>query len=490
MYIKQPYETMKKMLFVLIAMMWAFGLGAQNSPTWFDGDAYYTSKLTDDDILFFQGTSADKEYDFSFGIKFQNDEYKLVRMTDIDLFPFRADFGNPVGRYTNGNIDVFLIKDLDGNTVWTLKQTSQNHRDALASQLWTKDQPVKKMLSSMVLNPHYFSEFSKTELRYYQSYMEDKEGLSVLENINLELINNELRTPDFIRHNIGDIQTIAEAETAKVSFVSDAMSFLAALKDGATICIQPNTVINLSEVLNEPTYFNGSNKAWVEYLDEYSGNAKIISESVHNGRQLTLMNLRDVTIIGDYNSHIVVDPPYAYVLNFVNCQNIKLQNITMGHTEEGYCTGGVVGLTSCFKVNISYCDLYGCGAYGLVSHTSSQVGMYNSVIRDCSYGIMQLFGTNEVVFENCDFIRNKEYTMVEVDSNCRDLLFSECRFAQNKGVLFDLRAQIRMENCLIHHPDADKLGNLNAHLANKATTKVVITDLPLGKKQHVGVDSK
>ena len=141
---------MKKMLFVLIAMIWAFGLGAQNSPTWFDGDAYYTSKLTDDDILFFQGTSADKEYDFSFGIKFQNDEYKLVRITDIDLFPFRADFGNPVGRYTSGNIDVFLIKDLDGNTVWTLKQTSQNHRDALASQLWTKDQPVKKMLSSMV----------------------------------------------------------------------------------------------------------------------------------------------------------------------------------------------------------------------------------------------------------------------------------------------------------------------------------------------------
>jgi len=194
--------------------------------------------------------------------------------------------------------------------------------------------------------------------------------------------------------------------------------------------------------------------------------------------------------VGDYNSHIVVDPAYAYVLNFVNCQNIKLQNLTMGHTQEGYCTGGVVGLKNCTKANISYCDLYGCGAYGLVSENSENVGMYNSVIRDCSYGILQLFNTKEVVFENCDFIRNKEYTMVEVDSNCRDLLFSECRFAQNKGVLFDLRAQIRMENCLTHHPDADKLGNLDAHLANKATTRVVITDLPLGKKQHVGVDSK
>jgi hypothetical protein len=86
------------------------------------------------------------------------------------------------------------------------------------------------MLSSMVLNPHYFSEFSKTELRFYQEYLDNKEGLSVLENINLSLINNELRVPDFIRHNIGDIQTIAEAEMAKVVFVSDARSFLDALQ--------------------------------------------------------------------------------------------------------------------------------------------------------------------------------------------------------------------------------------------------------------------
>ena len=482
---------MKKIFSIMLLMFCVVCLKAQNSQTWFDGDAYYTSKLMEGDILFFQGTSADREYDFSFGIKFQNDEYKLVRMTDNDLFPFRADFGDPVGRYMSGNVDVFLIKDGAGNNVWTLKRVSQNHRDALATQLWTKDQPVKKMLSSMVLNPHYFSEFSKTELRFYQEYLDNKEGLSVLENINLSLINNELRVPDFIRHNIGDIQTIAEAEMAKVVFVSDARSFLDALQNGATICIQPNTVINLSEVLNDDSYFRANGREWVDDIEAYTGNANIISETVHNGRQLTLSNLKDITIIGDYNTHIVVDPPYAFVLNFVNCQNIKLQNLTMGHTQEGYCTGGVVGLKNCTKANISYCDLYGCGAYGLVSENCLNVGIYNTIIRDCSYGIMQLFNTKEVVFENCDFIRNKEYTMVEVDSGCQDLLFSECRFAQNKGVLFGLGTRIRMENCLIQHPNEDQLGNLETHLANEATsTKVVFTNLPLGKKPHVGVDSK
>ena len=110
---------MKKVLSTLLLMFCVVVLNAQSTQTWFDGNAYYTSKLTDDDILFFQGTSADKEYDFSFGLKFQNDEYKLVRMTDTDLFPFRAYFGDPVSRYRNGNMDVFLIKDGTGNTVWT-----------------------------------------------------------------------------------------------------------------------------------------------------------------------------------------------------------------------------------------------------------------------------------------------------------------------------------------------------------------------------------
>lgn len=482
---------MKNLFLIMFLLFAVLGIKAQNTQTWFDGDAYYTSKLTDDDILYFQGTSADKEYDFSFGLKFLDDEYKLVRMTDTDMFPFRADFGDPVGRYMNGTIDVFLIKDGTGNTVWTLKRISQNHRDALATQLWTKDQPVKKMLSSIVLNPHYFSEFSKTELRYYQEYLENKEEPSVLENINLSLINSELRVSDFIRYNVGDIQTIAEAEISKVSFVNNARSFFDALESGATICIEPNTVINLSEVLNDPTYFRDNGRGWVDDIEAYNGDAQIISETVFNGRQLTLRNLNDITIMGDYNSHIVVNPPYAFVINFVNCHNIKLQNLTMGHTEEGYCTGGVVGLKSCVNANISYCDLYGCGAYGLVSENSSNVGMYNTVIRDCSYGIMQLFNTQEVVFENCDFIRNKQFTLVEIDSNCKDLLFSECRFAQNKGVLFGIGTPIRMENCLIQHPDADQLGNLETQLANEDTnTKVVITNLPLGKKQHVGVDSK
>ena len=120
---------MKKVLSTLLLMFGVVCLNAQSVQTWFDGNAYYTSRLTDDGILFFQGTSADKEYDFSFGLKFQNDEYKLVRMIDIDLFPFRAYIGDSVSRYRSGNMDVFLIKDGTGNTVtWGISRPLPKHK--------------------------------------------------------------------------------------------------------------------------------------------------------------------------------------------------------------------------------------------------------------------------------------------------------------------------------------------------------------------------
>ena len=71
---------MKRMTFVLVAMIWVLGLGAQNPHTWFDGNAYYTSTVPEDGIIHFKGTSADKEYNFSFGLEaLGDDQYKLVK---------------------------------------------------------------------------------------------------------------------------------------------------------------------------------------------------------------------------------------------------------------------------------------------------------------------------------------------------------------------------------------------------------------------------
>jgi hypothetical protein len=43
----------------------------------------------------------------------------------------------------------------------------------------------------------------------------------------------------------------------------------------------------------------------------------LVSEYVYDGNQLSILNLKDVTIHGDGDCHIVVDPAYAFVLNFI-----------------------------------------------------------------------------------------------------------------------------------------------------------------------------
>lgn len=479
---------MEKIVFLFVFITWAFGLSAQNSANWFDGNAYYTSSVLDDDVMYFKGVSADKEYTFSFGLKPQkNGGYLLVKIKDDDLVPFRAGFGAHTTYNTVGKVGVFQIMDGDKNVVWTLKQTTQDHRDALATQLWTKDQPIKKMLESMILNPYYFSDFSKTELRTIEEYLNDKKKKNDLEKLNLALVVSELNTPDFLRYNIGDIQAIEEAEISSIVYVDNAVSFINAIKSGATIHIKDNTSINLSEALNEYSLFSKSGRAWIDDLYEYNGDAHIISESVFNGRQLTVRNLSNITIVGGYNSHIVVNPAYAFVINFIGCDNIKIQNLTMGHTVEGYCTGGVIGLKACTQSNISYCDLYGCGAYGLVAENSSSIDMYKTIIRDCSYGVMQLYNIKKITIDGCDFYRNKEFSMIEVGNDCKDILLTDCRFAQNNGFLFALGSKVKLENCLIYHSDENRLFDNEHFLTKDNTTKIMITDMPLGKRA-VGPD--
>ena len=68
-------------------------------------------------------------------------------------------------------------------------------------------------------------------------------------------------------------------------------------------------------------------------------------------------------IIG--HSSIEVDPRYSFVIRFVNCTNCVVENLTMGHTEGGFCSGGVIGARQTSNLTVKDCDLYGCGTYGL-----------------------------------------------------------------------------------------------------------------------------
>ncbi|MBR5102937.1 MAG: right-handed parallel beta-helix repeat-containing protein [Muribaculaceae bacterium] len=232
--------------------------------------------------------------------------------------------------------------------------------------------------------------------------------------------------------------------------VKNERQFLKALGSNRVITIAKGAKLNLSKALEDEALCNEIGMPWTDCYPEGDNGPEVVSESRSDGRQLTFLNIYDLTIEGEKNVEIVVDPRYACVMGFIGCSNIKLKNLTLGHTEEGYCEGAVIELKSCYGFTVENCDLYGCGTYGIEARGSDDVAFYRSIIRDCSYGIMAMGGCENAYFEDCDFYRNREFTLLEViDCSAK---FTRCRFAQNCGKLFPKDYPLTIEDCEIHHP--------------------------------------
>ena len=199
-----------------------------------------------------------------------------------------------------------------------------------------------------------------------------------------------------------------------------------------------------------------------------SGREAVVSEEVSDGRQLTIVNMKQMTIEGEGNSRIVVEPRHAFCLRFVDCMQCTVKNLTIGHTNDGHCEGGVIGIKRGWRVFLFDCDLYGCGTYGLDIDGSRDFSMRSSKIHDCIYGIMLLRNTDSVHLERCDFSHNRGFALI--DSQGSAVVFNDCRFFANNGnsPLFSIDREFYLMGCQIYHP-AENLGAIQ--LADQSGAK-------------------
>ena len=174
--------------------------------------------------------------------------------------------------------------------------------------------------------------------------------------------------------------------------------------------IAPNSSIvlldgyyNMSEWL-EPTFYEQGSEwnaahPYVELIEEFDGIMARISD------------VPNLSIVGGFSSRfgvqLVVDPRYADVFCFRNCDGLTLANFTAGHTDTGECAGNVLTLDGCSDVSIHNCDLYGCGVVGIYADCVQNLTVTDSVIRDCSANALQIFdATGDIVFRDCSLYGN------------------------------------------------------------------------------------
>lgn len=189
--------------------------------------------------------------------------------------------------------------------------------------------------------------------------------------------------------------------------------------------IQNDTVIELPEGLQDISEAFGA-----DYDGETTWDYASL-EDYGDGFALVVTDVSNLTIrgAGVEQTELVVESPYADVLRFENCSGITVEKMKMGHlVEEGYCEGAVIEVNDCHEVLLQKLDLYGCGTYGVENYLSEDVTVKDTVIHDCSYGIVSCYD-GEMNLENCQMNDCRQYCGIEASDST--MTFTGCEFNNN-----------------------------------------------------------
>lgn len=249
---------------------------------------------------------------------------------------------------------------------------------------------------------------------------------------------------------------LSAEEAATRIVVHDGVEFIKALGSNRTVVIAAGTSINLTdEVLGDMVgQLKIQNIELIVNPNKVGKNGILQYSYEFDGSQLHIAYMKNLTIEGEGLTRPVIQvrPRYTYILSFDHCENITLRNLEMGHTDEGSCQGGVVNFLDCKDIEVDNCDMYGCGTEGITATDCTNLQCERSIIRDCSYYIMTLNNVKgKLNFNECQFLRNREFSLVNADVNCSKLNFIKCLFKDNQGLLFAVKSAGLLDQCTIIH---------------------------------------
>lgn len=207
---------------------------------------------------------------------------------------------------------------------------------------------------------------------------------------------------------------------------------------------QNNTESDNAEIFTDEELPTGDNVIYADTEEELleilendvSDKIIVLSGVKYKISELKLVELSNVTIWGQKGTHIVSASGEEAVLYVGKCKGIILKNLTIGHDippDEG-CDRGVLNIWDA-DLTLTGCDIFGCGKEGF-SARDSMIRAENTMIRDCSDYIMELYGS-EAIFENCIFSGNgyngmwiQKFAIPSINST---LSFLNCNFERNRN---------------------------------------------------------
>ena len=193
--------------------------------------------------------------------------------------------------------------------------------------------------------------------------------------------------------------------------INSASAFVEAIGSNRVIVVASGNY-----TLTEAMQYENANATWRDEFD---------------GPELVIRNVSDLTIRADGPAQLLASPRYVFTLRFENCENLRFENLTMGHTDAGYCIGGVVGLEACRNVEFENCLLFGCGTIGVAMYDVENFSFVNSTITECTYGLLGIENSRNVEFVESRFTRTGEFDLISIRGGSKNVRFEECEFSDN-----------------------------------------------------------
>ena len=270
-------------------------------------------------------------------------------------------------------------------------------------------------------------------------YTFDKKGFLVLEQEGVALYFEKSYDPAPTREDVmaGQVGT-GESEGNEgivkqdIAVVGGTYELFDAIADNQKILLMPGTY-NITEYIE-------ANEKDIEYWDwedeEFFGYG-VFQDEVYDGKQLIIGNVDNLTIMSadpDDPAEIVVEPKYAHVLTFYDCDNLEIDDIVIGHdTEPGTCRGNVFDLICCDNVQMSNVDGYGCGVIALSASSCDNIRLNHCNFHDCSQGIISAENTSNLVANYCKFSNVDSWGIISAYNSEIDLV--SCTFKKLSGGL-------------------------------------------------------
>lgn len=264
----------------------------------------------------------------------------------------------------------------------------------------------------------------------------------------------ETETPKITPANTETEVTPEAEQQDNAVHVTNAEELLDAIAPGAEIILEPGDY-NLSEVKIDEDYF--AEHPYICYGDY--------------GNDIRIRDIDGLTIRADRKGsvEVYITDGYYDVLQFARVNELTIENIVFGHRiDKGHCDAAVLEFDYCDDILLNNVELYGCGTYGIEGYDINGLTCRQCNVHDCTYGMISLFRSADVLFDTCVFNKNAGYTMI--DGTYSSIVFDNCTLAESEEgvnfVAYDTDMSVLFKGCTFGKVETENIKNYGYKYGN------------------------